>query len=131
MARVSLPAFLAEQLNGGMLGEELEGECLDVADLWVEQDQRSAALLEQVCGTEQSAHGRRGEELHPGQVHCRCAGGHGRAHHHVEPIHVAGFDLAPYQQPVGDDGGLPKVSTTSRQCSRRTSCRTPPPSRTG
>ena len=80
-----------------------------MADLWIEQDQRSAALLEQVCRTERCAYRRRGEELHPGQVHCRCAGGHGRAHHHVEPVHVAGFNLPPYQQPVGDDGGLPKV----------------------
>ena len=92
-----------------MLGEELEGEGLDVADLWIEQSQRSTALLEQVGRAEQSAYGRRGEELHPGQVHRRCARGHGRAHDHIEPIDVAGFDLAAHQQPVRDDGGLPKV----------------------
>ena len=109
LAGLSSPALLADQLNGGVLGEELEGEGLHVADLWIEQSQRSTALLEQVGRAEQSAHGRGGEELHPGQVHRRCARGHGRAHDHIEPVHVAGFDLAPHQQPVRDDGGLPKV----------------------
>ena len=55
LAGPSLRALLADQLNGGMLGEELEGECLHVADLWIEQDQRSAALVEQVCRAEQCA----------------------------------------------------------------------------
>ena len=32
-----------------MFGEELEGEGLHVADLWIEQDQWSTALVEQVC----------------------------------------------------------------------------------
>ena len=35
------------------------------------------------------------------------------AHHHIEPIHVAGFDLAAHQQPVRDDGGLPGSRTRS------------------
>ena len=92
--------------------------------------------LEQVGRAEQSAHGRGGEELHPGQVHRPCARGHGRAHDHIEPVHVAGFDLAAHQQPVRDDGGLPKViddvsAVQSQNLVRRISCRTPPTSRTG
>src|SRR6187455_3268424 len=94
LAGLSLPALLADQPNGGVLAEELEGEGLHVANLWIEQVQRSAALVEQVCCAEQSAHGRRGEELHPGQVYRRCARGHGGAHDHIEPIDAAGFDLA-------------------------------------
>ena len=35
-AAVSLPAVLASQLDGGMLGEELECEGLHAADLWIE-----------------------------------------------------------------------------------------------
>ncbi len=64
-----LPDLLADQLDRRVLGEELEGEGLDVADLWIVQDQRFAALVEQVCRAEQSADGGGGEELHSRQVY--------------------------------------------------------------
>src|SRR3954453_21399269 len=104
MARVSLPAFLADQLNGGMLGEELEGEGLHVTDLWIEQDQRSAALLEQVC---------RSSNVDRFDVVVRAAVTAAASTVDLSGVEffsaaavrtLFGFDLAPYQQPVGDDG---------------------------